>query len=40
MTSATPLVHKAQYEEVDPTVTEAKRALRAMRSILKLASQA
>ena len=32
--------HKAQYEEVDPTATEAKRAIRAMRSILKLASQA
>lgn len=31
---------KAQYEEVDPTVTEAKRAMRAMRSILELASEA
>ena len=32
--------HKAQYEEVDPTVTEARRAIRAMRSILELAAQA
>lgn len=32
--------HKAQYEGVDPTVTEARRAIRAMRSILKLAAQA
>lgn len=32
--------HKAQYEDVDPTVTEAKRAVRAMRSILELAAQA
>jgi hypothetical protein len=32
--------HKAQYEEVDPTVTEARRAIRAMRSILDLAVQA
>ncbi|MEX2251410.1 MAG: hypothetical protein WD895_04975 [Acidimicrobiia bacterium] len=32
--------HKAQYEEVDPTVTEAKRAIRAMRSILELVSRA
>jgi predicted CopG family antitoxin len=32
--------HKAQDEEVDPTVTEARKAIRAMRSILKLAAQA
>lgn len=32
--------HKAQYEGVDPTVTEARRANRAMRSILELAAQA
>jgi len=32
--------HKAQYEEVDPTVPEAKRAIRAMRSILDLAARA
>lgn len=32
--------HKAQYEEVDPTVTEARRAMRAMRSILELATKA
>lgn len=32
--------HKAQYEEADPTVTEAKRAIRAMGSILDLAAQA
>ena len=32
--------NKAQYEEVDPTVTEAKRAIRAMRSILVLAATA
>lgn len=32
--------HKAQYEEVDPTVTEARKAIRAMRSILELAAQA
>jgi len=32
--------HKAQYEEVDLTVTEARRAIRAMRSILELAAQA
>lgn len=32
--------HKAQYEEVDPTITEARRAIRAMRSILELAAQA
>ena len=32
--------HKAQYEESDPTVTEARRAIRAMRSILELAGQA
>ncbi|MEX2278541.1 MAG: hypothetical protein WEA76_00475 [Acidimicrobiia bacterium] len=32
--------HKAQYEEVDPTVTEARRAIRAMRSILELAARA
>lgn len=32
--------HKAQYENVDPTVTEAKRAARAMRSIIELAGQA
>jgi hypothetical protein len=32
--------HKAQYEEVDPSATEARRAIRAMRSILELASKA
>lgn len=32
--------HKAQYEDVDPTVSEARRAIRAMRSILELASEA
>jgi hypothetical protein len=32
--------HKAQYEEVDPAVPEAKRAIRAMRSLLELAAQA
>lgn len=32
--------HKAQYEEVDPTVSEARKAIRAMRSILELASEA
>jgi hypothetical protein len=32
--------YKAQYEEVDPTVTEAKRAIRALRSVLKLAATA
>jgi len=32
--------NKAQYEEVDPTVTEAKRAVRAMCSILELAKTA
>ncbi|MEX1005210.1 MAG: hypothetical protein WD156_07565 [Acidimicrobiia bacterium] len=32
--------HKAQYEEVDPTIPEARRAIRAMRSILELAAQA
>lgn len=32
--------NKAQYEEVDPTVTEAKRAIRAMRSLLELAATA
>lgn len=32
--------HKAQYEQADPTVTEAKRAMRAMRSILDLAARA
>ncbi|HEX9642575.1 MAG TPA: hypothetical protein VGC11_01070 [Acidimicrobiia bacterium] len=31
--------HKAQCEEVDPTATEARRAIRAMRCILELASQ-
>jgi hypothetical protein len=31
---------KAQYEEVDPTVTEAKRAIRAMRSLLEFAATA
>lgn len=32
--------HKAQYEQADPTVPEAKRAIRAMRSILELAARA
>lgn len=32
--------HKAQYEEVDPSATEARRAIRAMRTILELASEA
>ena len=32
--------HKAQYEEVNPTFTEARRAIRAMRSILQLAAKA
>lgn len=32
--------HKAHYEEVDPTVTEARRAIRAMRSIHALAARA
>jgi hypothetical protein len=32
--------NKAQYEGEDPTVAEAKRAVRAMRSILELASRA
>jgi hypothetical protein len=32
--------HKAQYEEVNPTVSEARKAIRAMRSILELASDA
>jgi hypothetical protein len=32
--------HKAQYEDGDPTVPEARRAIRAMRSILELASEA
>lgn len=32
--------HKAQYEEADPTATEARRAIRAMRSILEVATQA
>lgn len=31
--------NKAQYEQVDPTVTEAKRVMRAMHRILELASQ-
>jgi hypothetical protein len=30
--------NKAQYEDEDPTVAEAKRAIRAMQSILELAS--
>lgn len=32
--------NKAQYEQIDPTVTEAKRVIRAMRAIVQLASQA
>jgi hypothetical protein len=32
--------HKAQYEGGDPTVREARRAIRAMRSILELAARA
>jgi hypothetical protein len=32
--------HKAQYEESDPTVAEARRAIRAMRSMLDLAARA
>ncbi|MFP5333645.1 MAG: hypothetical protein ACLGHX_14960 [Acidimicrobiia bacterium] len=32
--------NKAQYEGEDPTVAEAKRAIRAMRSMLELASSA
>lgn len=32
--------NKAQYEEVDPTATETKRAIRAMRSLLELAATA
>ena len=32
--------HKAHYEDVDPTVSEARRAIRAMRAILQLASEA
>lgn len=31
--------HKAQHEEADPTVTEPRRAIRAMRSILNVATR-
>lgn len=32
--------NKAQYEQTDPTVAEAKRAIRAMQRLLELAAQA
>ncbi|MCP4960659.1 MAG: hypothetical protein GY925_15495 [Actinomycetia bacterium] len=32
--------NKAQYEQIDPTATEAKRVIRAMRAIVELAAQA
>jgi hypothetical protein len=32
--------NKAQYEQTDPTVTEAERVIRTMRHLLELAAQA